>query len=179
MWRRAEFIKCPLQFWVNLWVFGIKMTVYTYRIAWYRSFFNFSLVLNKFNEILLHQKYIQIIDKNCWKMACLQRCFYWIFSIKPHLIFFPSCSFRNKLFKTVLTCQKVQVLRELCPLKVCLWKTKIWVFPLEKAQIFAFHRQTLREHKSPNIWTFWTCKTSFEKLISRATKWKKDQVGFH
>ena len=83
MWRRAEFIKCPLQFWVNLWVFGIKMTVYTYRIAWYRSFFNFSLVLNKFNEILLHQKYIKIIDKNCWKMACLQRCFSWIFSIKP------------------------------------------------------------------------------------------------
>ena len=106
MWRRAEFIKCPLQFRVNLWVFGIKMTVYTYRIAWYRSFFNFSLVLNKFNEILLHQKYIQIIDKNCWKMACLQHCFYWIFSIKPHLIFFPSCSSRNKLFKTVLTCQK-------------------------------------------------------------------------
>ena len=106
MWRRAEFIKCPLQFWVNLWVFGIKMTVYTYRIAWYRSFFNFSLVLNKINEILLHQKYIKIIDKNCWKMACLQRCFYWIFSIKPHLIFFPSCSSRNKLFKTVLTCQK-------------------------------------------------------------------------
>ena len=106
MWRRAEFIKCPLQFWVNLWVFGIKMTVYTYRIAWYRSFFNFSLVLNKINEILLHQKYIKIIDKYCSKMACLQRCFYWIFSIKPHFIFFPSCSSRNKLFKTVLTCQK-------------------------------------------------------------------------
>ena len=165
MWRRAEFIKCPLQFWVNLWVFGMKMTVYTYKIAWYRSFFNFSLVLNKFNEILLHQKYIQIIDKNCWKMACLQRCFYWIFVSNPTWSFSHLVVLEISFSKLFLHAKKVQVLRELCPLKVCLWKTKIWVFPLEKAQIFAFHRQTLREHKSSNIWTFWTCKTSFEKLF--------------
>ena len=179
MWRRAEFIKCPLQFWVNLWVFGIKMTVYTYRIAWYRSFFNFSFVLNKINEILLHQKYIKIIDKTVEKWPVFSVVFIGFFQSNPTWSFSHLVVLEISFSKLFLHAKKVQVLRELCPLKVCLWKTKIWVFPLEKAQNFAFHRQTLREHKSSNIWTFWTCKTSFEKLISRATKWKKDQVGFH
>ena len=105
MWRRAKFIKCPLQFWVNLWVFGIKMTVYTYRIAWYRSFFNFSFVLNKINEILLHQKYIKIIVKNCSKWPVF-RVIFLRFLMKSYLIFFSFCSSWNKLFKTGLTCPK-------------------------------------------------------------------------
>ena len=44
--------------------------------------------------------------------------------------------------------------------------------------IFVFHRQTSRVHKSLKSWTFWACKTSFEKLTSRAFRCQKVLVGF-
>ena len=100
------------------------------------------------------------------------------FLMKSYLIFFSFCSSWNKLFKTGLTVQKVQILEDLCSLKVCLWKAKIWAFSSGNTQIFVFHKQTLRGHNSLKTWTFLACKNSFEKLISRTTRWEKDQVGF-
>ena len=44
-------------------------------------------------------------------------------------------------------------------------------------QTFVFHRQTLKEPKSLKMWTFWACKTSFEKLISRALRFCKNICG--
>ena len=46
-----------------------------------------------------------------------------------------------------------------------------------KSQIFDFHRETLIKHKSLKIWTFWACKTSFEKLVSRALRFLKNIGG--
>ena len=43
--------------------------------------------------------------------------------------------------------------------------------------IFVFHRQTSRGHKSLKSWTFWACKTSFEKLFSRASRFWKNIRG--
>ena len=64
-------------------------------------------------------------------------------------------------------------------LKVCLWKVKIWAFSSSgNTQIFVFHKQTLRGHNSLEKWNFWACDTSFEKLISRALRCKKDLVRF-
>ena len=140
MWRRAEFIKCPLQFWVNLWVFGIKMTVYTYRIAWYRSFFNFSFVLNKINEILLHQKYIKIIVKNCSKWPVFRVIFLRFFNEILLDFFFHFVALEISFSKLVLHVQKVQMLEDLCSLKVCLWKAKIWAFSSGNTQIFFINK---------------------------------------
>ena len=63
------------------------MTVYTSRIENCWSFFNFSFCFRDFNEVLLHEKYTKIIDKNRPKMDCLQSCFSRIFSMKasPYL----------------------------------------------------------------------------------------------
>ena len=46
-----------------------------------------------------------------------------------------------------------------------------------KSQIFDFHRETLIKHKSLKVRTFWACKTSFEKLVSRALRFCKNIWG--
>ena len=100
------------------------------------------------------------------------------FLMKSYLIFFHFVALEISFSKLVLHVQKVQMLEDLCSLKVCLWKAKIWAFSSGNTQIFVFHKQTLRGHNSLKTWTFLACKNSFEKLISRTTRWEKDQVGF-
>ena len=55
------------------------------------------------------------------------------------------------------------------------------MFPLEKAQIFAFHRQTLREESisPPTFGLFGHVRPVLKSLFQELQNEKKDQVGFH
>ena len=127
-----------------------------------------------------HKIYTKIIDKNRVKMDSLQRRFSWIFLMKtsPNLSCiwkplkwgFQNWSYMPKksIFQGSYGC-----------LKFAYGKRNFSVFiKKEITQIFIYHEQTLRGHNSLERWTFWACKTSFENLISRAFRCKKDLGRF-
>ena len=120
-----------------------------------------------------HKKYTKIIDKNRLKMDSLQSRFSWIFLMKTS----PDLSCIWKPLKWAFQNWSYMPKKSICFIKVCQWKLKIWLFLNGNNQIFVFHRQTLIKHKSLKILTFWTCKTSFEKLISRALRFCKNIGG--
>ena len=156
MWRRAEFIKCPLQFWVNLWVFGIKMTVYTYRIAWYRSFFNFSFVINKINEILLHQKYIKIIVKNCSKWPVFRVIF---------LRFINEILMKSKCWRTYALS------------KFAYEKRKFEPFLVETLKFLFFINKLLEGITPSKLGLFWHVRTVLKSLFRELQDGKKIKWG--
>ena len=112
-------------------------------------------------------------------MSCLQGHFTWIFSMKtlPDL----SCIWKpiKWAFQNWSYMPKKSIFwGSYALLKFVHDKRKLDCFHQGNTEIFVFHKQILKSHNFLKRWTFWTCRTSFEKLISRAFRWKKDLLGF-